>query len=226
MTASMQHLPWELVGQIGANLLPKWRCRLYLCCKLWHSECYLAERDLFRWHKSIHDTLCDILEINYDVIEVSKYTVISKRDQWGYYVFCRWKVDGIEDEDDDLLFSYTEIVTSDLVYEWFCMDVSSEEEYDICTNEDDYNIIMALYNRYALKRDNIQMYNLYNCIDYIHEYLSDSDLCKLLIACGKNIYRDIREDPDREGSLLNRIAWIRSCTYKLGLIPTHLSDID
>jgi hypothetical protein len=45
----METLPWELIAQIGANLLPKWRCRLYLCTKLWYSTCYSADKWLFDW---------------------------------------------------------------------------------------------------------------------------------------------------------------------------------
>ncbi len=48
------NLPHELIAAIGDHLLPKWRCRLFMCCKLWQRECAQSQRDLFQWCAKIN----------------------------------------------------------------------------------------------------------------------------------------------------------------------------
>jgi hypothetical protein len=203
----METLPWELIGQIGANLLPKWRCRLYLCRKEWILGHFLAERDLFRWHDINRGVLDEIDEIDYDVLEICEFTVISKRVYDGDTTFCRWQIDGEDDENEEFSYSYTEIVNINVTYEWACMKMNSEEEYVIYYDDDAYNSLSALYNRYTMDP---YMYDLYCCIENIHGYLSDKELNRLLIACGKDIYLNIEDDPDCDDSLIDRIMVIRN----------------
>jgi hypothetical protein len=66
----MESLPWELIGQIGGFLAPKWRCRLYICNKLWHTKCYFAHNNnaLFLHMAKMCSTLKLIKSISYKVI--------------------------------------------------------------------------------------------------------------------------------------------------------------
>jgi hypothetical protein len=65
----METLPYELVGQIGAFLAAKWRCRLFICTKLWYVQCY---DDLLRWRKNINGALNEIAKIDYKCVEYFK----------------------------------------------------------------------------------------------------------------------------------------------------------
>jgi hypothetical protein len=84
----MESLPYELVDMIGANLLPMWRCRLYLCCKVWYDTCYLMQRDLFSWHNCVAFTNKEIKEIRYNIYDTKVYERLSHRD-------CNISVDSI-----------------------------------------------------------------------------------------------------------------------------------
>jgi hypothetical protein len=80
----MDALPWEIVSVIGANLLPKYRCRLYICTKLWYSECYWRHIDIFNWHKNSARVHKDISRIRYITIEDEFGDVLSWRSMPQY----------------------------------------------------------------------------------------------------------------------------------------------
>jgi hypothetical protein len=82
----METLPWELIGIIGDNLLPMWRCRLYMCNKLWYLKHY---NGLSKWRKCITNTLNEIAKIKYKYCDYHtdhSYIQYSTRRYNGAYI--------------------------------------------------------------------------------------------------------------------------------------------
>ncbi len=63
---SICDLPHELIAAIGDHLAPKYRCRLFICCKVWHHECYSREYDFFKWCSHNNDNSLEINKIKYE----------------------------------------------------------------------------------------------------------------------------------------------------------------
>jgi hypothetical protein len=68
----METLPWELIGQIGDFLRPKWRCRLYICCRSWW-QLLRQNAPLFDWCKRV-DALNKEVVNNIDYRIIGLYT--------------------------------------------------------------------------------------------------------------------------------------------------------
>jgi hypothetical protein len=201
----METLPWELIGEIGRNLAPKWRCRLYLCRKLWYVECYSADMWLFKWHATNYNVLSDIKSIKEDIIRIDNSEAISRRTIGQHCVFTyTWTKEN--DTEVYLVYRYMEISSRTGTYEWYNLDLESGEARFIYDNDRNYDAISSRYNRYDMLQNNPYMYNIYCSINYIHEYLNYSDLYRLLIACGKNIYYNIWYDEFRDDSLAFRLS--------------------
>ncbi len=83
--AVIYDLPYELVTAIGAYLAAKWRCRLFMCCKMWYYTCSNNFIDQFNWHKrifNVNNFICKEMYYNIysDVYDDNDYLlVISKR---------------------------------------------------------------------------------------------------------------------------------------------------
>ncbi len=85
----MNNLPYELVAVIGDHLAPKWRCRLFICCKLWRDKCY--DVALFTWCSNNKKNIIDINRINYNDI---KYLLKGNRNKVMYVsmrIVPHWK---------------------------------------------------------------------------------------------------------------------------------------
>jgi hypothetical protein len=197
----METLPWELIGQIGANLLPKYRCRLYMCTKLWYTECYLADKWLFLWHNLCKcNILNKITAIKYDII-VEPYAshILSYRiKENGYYVFGHQ------------IFYYNRRLR---VYYSLVDMVGKKRTYRCCTAGNcidkywtaDYDRLMSFRIEHIIKTDNYHMYILiYKIMRHLELYLSNKDLKSFLIACGNNVYFYINKDKYR------KILWHRN----------------
>jgi hypothetical protein len=62
----MGTLPHELVAVIGDFLAPKWRYRLFMCCRLWRDKCLLPQKYMFDWYRNIQLVNKSINGIQYD----------------------------------------------------------------------------------------------------------------------------------------------------------------
>jgi hypothetical protein len=71
-------LPHELITAVGGHLLPTWRCRLFMCCKLWHIECMNIQKDFMKWCANIRVTLNIINSIKYNIMD-DKHISITRR---------------------------------------------------------------------------------------------------------------------------------------------------
>ncbi len=84
----MSYIPHELVAAIGDFLAPKWRCRLFICCREWYNKCY--DTINFICHRQFRKIMSEIRDIKYDIVEVSKnecisYTLGPKKCALGWY---------------------------------------------------------------------------------------------------------------------------------------------
>jgi hypothetical protein len=192
---SIYNLPWELVGQIGANLLPKWRCRLYICNKLWYSTCYSAEKWLFLWHMRNSHVLSKLKKIKYDIAEISRYNSISLRvNANGRYTFGEWWTSDWNRYGNNY---YAECYIINATYFYKILDDYQTGAYKMNTFETskyDYMVTLVEYNRYMMKKNNIYAYNLYSTMCHIHSYLSHNDLKNTLKAFGNDTYYSIKFD--------------------------------
>jgi hypothetical protein len=88
----METLPWELIGIIGGYLLPRWRCRLYLCRREWYRKYYSG---LLEWRRNINGVLNEIAKIKYkyfDYYSVSnsyiQYSTRKYGDNYISYIYA------------------------------------------------------------------------------------------------------------------------------------------
>jgi hypothetical protein len=189
----METLPWELIGQIGGFLAPKYRCRLYLCRKLWYVECYLATYDFFQVCKCMHYVLVDIRKIKYFI--------------YSYYA-------------DNIKYQLSEITKINRIpvyAESFYSDHTLGNKHlilAIYNGKNRYRIIDYLYSTVAYKSDeidrrdamydykscevnamnhnirtnNILCYNIFICMKVLKNYMHKDDILNISIALGKDIY--------------------------------------
>jgi hypothetical protein len=86
----MESLPYELVDMIGTNLLPKYRCRLYLCHKVWYDTCYLMQQTLFNWHQKNKLITNDIAKISYINVTYECKLTKNKQTNVSIYIVPHW----------------------------------------------------------------------------------------------------------------------------------------
>ncbi len=64
----MEILPHELVSAIGDFLLPKYRCRLFICCKEYYDKCYMTQKDFLKWYSNNKNNITIINQIKYNIL--------------------------------------------------------------------------------------------------------------------------------------------------------------
>ncbi len=84
-----QILPYELVAAIGDHLAPKWRCRLFMCCKLWLQKCY--QDDLFKIYKNMYLNLMIIRNIHYNILIVKNVSISKIIKPNGNTIYSKFK---------------------------------------------------------------------------------------------------------------------------------------
>ncbi len=163
----METLPHELVAAIGDNLMPKWRCRLFMCCKLWRDKCFWPQKYVFDWCRNIYLVNKSINSMQYDayshVINKSLYCTRSLRtningSRVGYYHLIGITID-------------TSIGCA------FC--IQCNEFYTDNPNKRDHPLaelpgyyeINLINNYYEVKERKINEYSLHNFVRAYNEYV-------------------------------------------------------
>jgi hypothetical protein len=188
----METLPWELIGVIGANLLPMWRCRLYLCCKDWYIHMSLADKELFIWHKMNTDNIANINCIDYDIIVAHKKILISRRKYNNIRspTYSTFRIHG-----------YLDISRSTARYEYNgqynVINAVIEEGGSVCIWSEYNNITTYLresahYDEIKTIKRDITMHGLYYCMQRIYKFLDKKDFINLLFASGKIIWKCLK----------------------------------
>jgi hypothetical protein len=200
----MEDLPHELIAAIGDHLLPKWRCRLFMCCKLWQHECAWPQRDLFQWHSNNWLNIKFIASnVKYDCIKVTEHAYIVKKNikpnllAFIYYVYSPGNSDRINPHISLVIIARKYLYND--ANPW-CLCHSQYRFYGN-NNLDDggLNFVassVTLYYRLAMKRDNAYLYSIYNCIPQLYGYLSNIDFNNLIKACGHMIKFMLYNDSD------------------------------
>jgi hypothetical protein len=186
----METLPWELIGQIGGFLAPKWRCRLYLCCKEWYERCYMSTYEYLRVHKHMHYVLLDIRKIRYFICkENTKYPMseIIKPNREPVYADS-FRGDYGNPGGKDLT-----LVIYNGVYEYHIVD-DINGTHGGETMVDFSNFVTYNYNsckldamKYYMKMNNISRYKVFNCLIILKNYIYDDDLLNFVKAFNKDI---------------------------------------
>jgi hypothetical protein len=187
----METLPYEIVAAIGDHLLPKYRCRLFMCCKLWQRECTWPQRWLFQWYEEITRVNKLIKTIKYDIVsdidcEYGVYNVMSEIIKPnGNIVYAG---NSINEDDFNMNRHYNIVYISSKrrTYEYENGEVTFTTDNYISAKEifRSYRVKYMLY--YVRKNDQYRC-NIYLSIDNIIKYLNRADVVRLAIALG-NVY--------------------------------------
>ncbi len=191
----METLPHELIAAFGDYLAPKYRCRLFMCCKLWYRECFWPQRWLFRWYAQIANINKSILTIKYNVVgendgcePMSEIIKPNGRTVYAGYTKCettsRYNLD-----------NETYIVNTYELYEYFdginlLMYIDGiDHRHDI----ENFNCYRKFYLEGYIKENDYHTYNLYLATFIIIKYLTRAELTKFAIAFGAYIYELISD---------------------------------
>ncbi len=190
----MEILPHELIAAIGDRLVPKWRCRLFICVKLWYSECYMNtdNKYLLIWYGKISPSLAYINNIKHKVlserlVSLSKRAVKLNNNKHKVYSFYgSYRIRRTNEH------FCCEVISPYTKYEYIdhckTMHMDEYKHYRAC---DDYIIIQSLYTIFKLKQTN--KYKILRVLWTLSYRIDHPLFLKLAIAFGKDIYIALRE---------------------------------
>jgi hypothetical protein len=170
----METLPWELIGQIGANLLPKWRCRLYICCRKWYH--------LLRQKMPLFDWCMRMNVLNKEVKNNIDYKIIKFYD-WGRlhitsYLFIYGKRRVVCVYHKDSLYMTTSSGIGYIIKNCDIEEVSNNDTY-VKMGDDAVELC-------SIDKSNSSIIHEYS--EIIFKYLYPNEILKTVIALGIYYY--------------------------------------
>ncbi len=185
----MNNLPWELVAAIGNFLAPKWRCRLFICCRLWYRTCYLAAKDIFTVCKHKLNVIADINRIQYSIAPgndsddgISK---IIKPNGIPVYSHCYYG-----NTNNELVINNGSIEFN-IVNKGIKTTIYYGRRKLVGSN---YDSVEYTYNVYYLS-NNDYMCNVYRCLNVLVKYVDRADMTRFSIAFGREILYLYKHNP-------------------------------
>jgi hypothetical protein len=182
----MESLPWELIGQIGANLLPKWRCRLYICCREWYYKCYSSD-DMLKWYIRMRNTISYINTIKYRNVRAENGLYISEllvENNFRYSFYCPGTA-GYRDESTDKSATY---ISGKISYIFVDMIKKSSVHIMVDTHGQQ-TTNRCRQSFYEIRLRNRQLFKLYEIgLKFLrrYAYITMDDCVRLIIAIGKD----------------------------------------
>ncbi len=190
---SIYDLPHELVAAIGDHLAPKWRCRLFITCKVWYYNCYVIVKDIF-------DTCKRKVTINSDINKI-QYIIVDSR--MGGHISEIVKPNKNNPTYASTGYYYRNIYCEGM----FTTIINDCREYRILDNMSividysgnyKYYSIQKEYKRHRVNFDVLCIiddgtYNIYESLQHLRNYVSKNDMFNFAIALGKrftNVYLD------------------------------------
>jgi hypothetical protein len=183
----MEALPHELISVIGGHLLPKWRCRLYICCRNWWQKLRIGDIYLdsyARFLKVINEIKCNVQYTCLKVIntrtpmlrELSKYEptrsclfIYNKKRTVYHYNINRHTVCALNSKGKGM-FINTKCEIIDMGFHSYINDLN------------DFANILCYINTMTVPGI------IHKNIRYIFNYISINDLYNLVTALGPIYY--------------------------------------
>jgi hypothetical protein len=194
----MEGLPWELIGQIGDFLLPKWRCRLYICCREWYAKCYLAAKDVFTVYRHKLKVNADINNIQYNIASDKNNGSISEiikhsgdTPTYAFHTTLEYDEPGKMDSNT--------IICNDFEVFIYNVDIEMIVTYINRGTWDnhikrDYKNTRRVFNLYYLMNHDEYKYKVYKCFRLFRKYITHRDVMKFIEAFGKEFMNAFKYD--------------------------------
>jgi hypothetical protein len=180
--ANIRDLPHEIVAAIGDHLLPKYRCRFFICCKLWQRECAWPHCALFKWHSNIHKTLKIVQNINYTVATAKTHVVSRRQIPNKGPTHTLYRRTGRPKNIWCLDITNAEYLIGE------CNNILSEPQKFVhlpidCTDDSINRMeIISIYHETCMENYKPELYKFYKVMMILGYYLSDKDCINVEIA--------------------------------------------
>jgi hypothetical protein len=182
----MSDIPHELIAAIGDFLLPKWRCRLFICCKEWYEKCYICNANLFIWLANNRNNIKNIDKIVYNENRYMETIANEGMAHVSIRIVPHWKGRRI------LWKIHSKWISTLCLRSYSCSfndtDGSIWYEDDPYETHYRYKYLMMEYYQYNLHSDNEYVKILFNNFENIIKYLNIYEVFKFWISLGIRYY--------------------------------------
>ncbi len=184
--ATIYDLPHELVAAIGDHLLPKYRCRLFICCHEWYQKCYM-HCNIIPIYKKMYLNLRSIQTIQYNICHSNENVAMSeliKPDGTIIYFEYNAKYSDINNSTITVIndFEHFTLIDGESIY----VDYTNVFESNMMLLN--YELYRSRYNRCYMYRNDLYRYKVYKCLGVLKYFLPNNDYINMIVAFGRRFY--------------------------------------